>query len=135
VYIALVLLAMATHVPLPAWKALPRPWRWLEERLGRTAGPLVRRPCRRPRIATIVTRHGQRIALQILKELERGVTALEGTGMYTGEARDVLLCAVTDVQVSHLEDIVYRVDPQAFVVVGPTESVQGWGFRPFEAPS
>jgi uncharacterized membrane-anchored protein YitT (DUF2179 family) len=55
--------------------------------------------------------------------------------MYTGEARDVLLCAVTDVQVPHLEEIVCRVDPHAFVVVSAAESVQGWGFHSFEAPS
>lgn len=133
-----VLTALAIVVPpsMMARAALPRPLRWLEARLRqRETGPLIRVPRRQARIATIVTRHGQRVAVQILKELERGVTALEGTGMYTGEARDVLLCAVTDIQVSHLKKIVCQIDPQAFVVVSATESVQGWGFRPFEAPS
>jgi len=63
------------------------------------------------------------------------VTALEGTGMYTSEARDVLLCTVTGVQVPHLEEIVRRTDPEAFVIVSPVEEVLGKGFRPFEAPS
>ncbi len=131
------LAALALVVPPPMVRTvLPKPLRWLEGRLRRrTTGPQMRVPRRQARIATIITRHGQQIALQILKELGRGVTALEGTGMYTGEARDVLLCAVTEVQVSHLEEIVCRIDPKAFVVVSATESVQGWGFRPFEAPS
>ena len=55
--------------------------------------------------------------------------------MYTSEARDVLLCAVTEVQVPHLQEIVRRADPEAFVIVSPAEEVRGKGFRPFEAPS
>ena len=135
VYGVLMTLAVAAPPSLPSRIALPRPLRRLGARLRQRKGPLVRTPLRRARIATIISKHGQQIALQVLKELERGVTALKGTGMYTGEARDVLLCAVTEVQVPHLEEIVYRVDPNAFVVVSATESVQGWGFRSFEAPS
>jgi hypothetical protein len=148
VYAALIVLAIVVPPSMMTRAALPRPLRWLEARLRkrgtgplearlrkRGTGPLIRVPRRQARIATIVTRDGQRTALQILKELERGVTALKGTGMYTGEARDVLLCAVTEIQVPHLKKIVCRIDPKAFVVVSPTESVQGWGFRPFEAPS
>jgi len=135
VYGVLMVLAVTAPSALLSRIALPGPLRRLAERLWRTTGPLVRVPRSRARIATIITRHGRQVAFQILKELERGVTALKGTGMYTGEARDVLLCAVTEVQVPHLEEIVYRVDQNAFVVVGATESVQGWGFRPFEAPS
>jgi uncharacterized membrane protein len=105
------------------------------EFLKRVAGPLI--PGRHPkeRLATIITRKGRTIADRILEELGRGVTALEGKGMYTGKAWDVLLCAVTDVQVDHLRDIVQRADPDAFVVVGVAAEVRGGGFRPFEPPS
>lgn len=132
-----VLAVLATVASLPgAWReALPELLRRLGERLWRRKGPLAPEPRRRERMATIITGHGQRIASQLLMELGRGVTALEGTGMYTGEARDVLLCAVTEVQVSHLEEIVRQIDPKAFVVVSEAERVRGRGFRPFEAPS
>jgi uncharacterized membrane-anchored protein YitT (DUF2179 family) len=86
-------------------------------------------------IATIITDSGQQVAIRLLRELGRGVTALRGTGMYTGEPKDVLLCAVTEVQVPHLENIVYELDSNAFIVVGATESVRGSDFRPFEPPS
>ncbi|HEC36536.1 MAG TPA: YitT family protein [Anaerolineae bacterium] len=92
-------------------------------------------PRRQERLATIITAHGLEVATRLLKEIGRGVTALEGTGMYTGEARDVLLCAVTGVQVSCLEEIVRQADPEAFVIVSPAEEVRGRGFRPFEPPS
>jgi uncharacterized membrane-anchored protein YitT (DUF2179 family) len=55
--------------------------------------------------------------------------------MYTNKTRDVLLCAVTDVQVANLEKIARQVDPQAFVIISPAQEVRGEGFRPFEAPS
>jgi len=116
--------------------SLPRAWREALTRLPRrVAGPLVSQPRPRERLATIITRHGQQVAMGLLKGLGRGVTALEGTGMYTGEARNVLLCAVTDVQVPHLEEIVRQADAEAFVVVSLVEEVLGKGFRTFEAPS
>ena len=129
VYGALVVLAVAASLPR-AWRdAMPGPpWR-------RGAGPSAPEPSPRERLATIITARGRQVAIQLLTELGRGVTALEGTGMYTSEARDVLLCAVTEVQVPHLQEIVRRADPEAFVIVSSAEEVRGKGFRPFEAPS
>lgn len=129
VYGALVMLTLAASLPRTWRDAMPGPpWR-------RRAGPSAPEPSPREQLATIITVHGQQVAIQLLTELGRGVTALEGTGMYTSEARDVLLCAVTEVQVSHLQEIVRRADPEAFVIVSPAEEVRGKGFRPFEAPS
>ena len=129
VYGALMMLALAASLPRTWRDAMPGPpWR-------RGAGPSVSEPSLRERLATIITVHGQQVAIQLLTELGRGVTALEGTGMYTSEARDVLLCAVTEVQVPHLQEIVRQADPEAFVIVSPAEEVRGKGFRPFEAPS
>jgi len=105
------------------------------EFLHRVAGPLLPAPRPKERLATIITNKGQAVGARILKELGRGVTALEGKGMYTGAAWDVLLCAVTAVQVQHLRDIVRQVDPDAFVVVGVASEVRGGGFQPFEPPS
>jgi uncharacterized membrane-anchored protein YitT (DUF2179 family) len=96
---------------------------------------LAPEPRPKERLATIITDEGQEVAGRILEELGRGVTALEGTGMYTGASRGVLLCAVTSVQIAHLRDIVQQIDPEAFVVVGVAEEVRGGGFRPFEPPS
>jgi uncharacterized membrane-anchored protein YitT (DUF2179 family) len=89
----------------------------------------------RERLATIITDCGQQVGSRLLTELGRGVTALKGTGLYTHEARDVLLCAVTDVQVDQLKEIVHQADPRAFVIVSSVEQVRGEGFRPFEPPS
>jgi len=127
VYVVLVVMAIAAGVT--------RTWRGVPEFLRRVAGPLMPEPRPKERLATIITAEGQRVAARILEELGRGVTALEGTGMYTGASWDVLLSAVTDVQVPHLRGIVQDVDPDAFVVVSLAAEVRGGGFSPFEPPS
>jgi uncharacterized membrane protein len=115
--------------------SLSRRWRTVPEFLRRVTGPLMPEPRPKERLATIITDRGKDVADRILQELGRGVTALEGKGMYTGSSWDVLLCAVTDVQVDHLRQIVQEADPDAFVVVGLAAEVRGGGFRPFEPPS
>jgi hypothetical protein len=127
VYGVLIVMAIAA--------GLSRTWDGVPEFLRRVAGPLMPQPRRKERLATIITTEGQRVASRILEELGRGVTALEGTGMYTGASWDVLLSAVTDVQVPHLREIVQEVDPDAFVVVSLAAEIRGGGFSPFEPPS
>ena len=127
VYGALMVLAAAASIA--------RRHETVPEFLRRVAGPLMPEPRPKERLATIVTTEGQAVASRILEELGRGVTALKGTGMYTGKSWDVLLCAVTDVQVPHLREIVREVDSDAFVVVSLAAEVRGGGFAPFEPPS
>ncbi len=135
VYGILVALAVAVSLPQTWQEALSRHLHRLGWPLRRAEGPLAPEPHPQERLATIITSNGQQIAPHLLEELGRGVTAMKGTGMYTGEARDVLLCAVTDVQVAHLREIIRRVDSEAFVVVSPVGEVHGRGFRSFEPPS
>lgn len=88
-----------------------------------------------PNLAVIVTTEKDRISARLMTELGRGVTAMDGTGMYTGESRSVLLCAITDVQMAHLKSIVREVDPDGFVVVTQAREVRGGHFVTHEAPS
>jgi uncharacterized membrane protein len=135
IYGMLSVLAVAASLPAAWREALTKPpWR-LGRRLRRATGPFVPEPHPQARLATIITNRGQQIASRLMAELGRGVTALQGTGMYTGTALDVLVCALNDVQVHHLEEIVRQVDPHAFAVISNVDEVRGRGFRPFEAPS
>ncbi len=134
-YLAVIALVVAA-VTCQVWQVMfPASLQGLEERLRRITGPLLLKPRSRERLATIITSHGRQVALRLLEELGRGVTALEGRGMYTNEAREVLLCAVTDVQVPCLKRVVSQADPHAFVIVSPAEEVRGGGFQPFDVPS
>jgi hypothetical protein len=135
VFAALTALAVAAFLPDTWRESLKAPLRRLRVEVPGSAGPLPLALRPREQLATIITTCGKLIASQVLKELGRGVTALQGTGMYTGETRDVLLCAMTEVQAPHLRKIVYDVDPDAFVIISSAEEVRGGGFQPFEPPS
>ncbi len=82
------------------------------------------------RTALIITQHPQEVADRILRELNRGVTLLNGTGAYTGAPRAVLYCVVSRPEIVRLKAIVREADPQAFMVVGQAHEALGEGFRP-----
>ncbi len=77
----------------------------------------------------IISNHPDKIGKSILDEIHRGVTVLQGRGMYTGEDREVLLCVINRAQVARLKYIVYTIDPNAFVMVTDTHEVLGEGFK------
>lgn len=77
----------------------------------------------------IITNHGDEMAERILKELDRGVTAIEAKGMYSGEGRTMLLCVVSRLEAVRLRSIVYSVDPRAFVIVQNVHEALGEGFK------
>lgn len=76
----------------------------------------------------IVTIKPNEISEKLMLELGRGVTALRGTGMYTKEEKDVLLCVVNRSQFAQVKEIVKEVDPFAFVMVTEMYEVLGEGF-------
>lgn len=81
-------------------------------------------------IALVVTTRAEPVADAVMQEMNRGVTALHGRGMYTRGERCVLLCAVTVTEVAQLKSLVVREDPAAFVIVAPAQEVLGEGFAP-----
>lgn len=72
----------------------------------------------------------EELSRAILNELHRGVTKIDGTGMYTGQSHPVLLVALTVTEVNHLKALASHVDPAAFVIVMPAREVLGRGFQP-----
>jgi uncharacterized membrane protein len=84
---------------------------------------------RHEQLAIIITTKPEDVSQQLLSFLKRGVTALEGRGMYSGEPRSVLLCAVEPSETPHLKSLVYTADEKALVMVNPTEEVLGSTFR------
>jgi uncharacterized membrane-anchored protein YitT (DUF2179 family) len=80
--------------------------------------------------AFIITRQPEVIRDGILEQLERGVTLLEGEGGYTGEQRTVLMAVVRRRETRTLQEIVRVADPEAFVVISPSNEVLGEGFKP-----
>ncbi|WP_185959718.1 YitT family protein [Lentibacillus cibarius] len=78
--------------------------------------------------AVIISGNSDQIADHIIKEMERGVTVLNGKGSFTGEARDVLYCIVGRNEIVRLKNIINDIDPHAFVAVSSVHDVVGEGF-------
>lgn len=83
------------------------------------------------RAAYIISDCHEEIAQAVFRDLGRGVTALEGRGMYTGESRPVLVCVVGKTEESRLKELIYEVDKKAFVFITDAHEVLGEGFKDY----
>lgn len=93
---------------------------------------LVPRRRRRQFLALIITDKTDSVSNRILTDLKRGVTAMQGKGMYTGKDRSILMCALTITEVHNLKTAVAKEDPRAVVIVSPAQEILGGGFAPLE---
>jgi uncharacterized membrane-anchored protein YitT (DUF2179 family) len=87
------------------------------------AGPSVSKS------ATIVSDKCDAIAQEIIVELHRGCTYLTGQGAYTGEERRIIMVTVGKRQLPRLKEIVFQIDPHAFLTINETIEVYGQGFK------
>ena len=78
--------------------------------------------------AFIITDCYKEIADAIMTQLDRGLTGLDATGMYSGDKKTVLYCVVSKKEIVELKDIVSKIDPKAFVIVTDAREVFGEGF-------
>lgn len=81
------------------------------------------------RAAVIISEGYEEISRELMRRMNRGVTAFPSRGVYTSRDREVLLCVVTQSEVSVMKSIVYNVDPRAFVIVANVNEVLGEGFK------
>jgi uncharacterized membrane-anchored protein YitT (DUF2179 family) len=82
------------------------------------------------RMLLVMSDHNREIADQIIARVGRGVTFLQGEGAYSGQQRQVLLCAVRDPQYHRIKAIVNEVDPNAFLIAAEASEILGYGFNP-----
>jgi uncharacterized membrane protein len=134
-------LHQSTGEVLPKYQGIPmlsELWRTAEKTEGEDKDgkrPFALPGRRRQQLlALIVTSQPQKVADRVLKELRRGVTALHGKGMYTQQEREVLMVALTITEMGRLKALVREEDPNAFVVVAPTQEILGRGFQSLGNP-
>lgn len=65
------------------------------------------------------------VDVALMHELKRGVTAWDGIGAYTKEDTHIYVTVLSKYEVPILEDILARLDPQAFVVLHDNATVIG----------
>lgn len=76
----------------------------------------------------IISENYQNIAQSIMRNLGRGCTVLHGQGAFTRQEREVLLTVVHNIQLKRLEELVYKEDDGAFLIIENTHLVLGKGF-------
>ncbi len=81
------------------------------------------------KLVYIVSDKSSEIAARILSELEIGGTFLDGVGAYTGEKKEVVMCAVKKHLFPKLKDIVTEEDPTAFLIVSSASEIYGEGYK------
>lgn len=76
----------------------------------------------------IITNNYDKVSDGIMKNIERGVTLLDGEGAYSGEKKRVIMCAVRPQQVYKITSNVKEVDHDAFIIVTTAGTIRGKGF-------
>ena len=76
----------------------------------------------------IISDHWEAIVADIQRDLNRGVTLMDGEGGWSRARRKVVLCVVDQKQYPNLIEIVEQNDPSAFVITTDATDMHGEGF-------
>lgn len=77
----------------------------------------------------IITERGQDIARIIDEAAERGSTIIKGRGYYSGNDKDIVLCACSSKEMYSIHKAVKKADPKAFTIIVESNDVVGEGFK------
>ncbi len=69
------------------------------------------------------------ITERILKELDVGVTHIDGNGAYSGKEKKVILCVMKKQLYHKAEEIVRQEDPMAFMIITSATEIYGEGYK------
>ena len=81
------------------------------------------------KMTLIVTRKGKEMAEQIDQYSGRGSTIIRGTGSYTGQEKDIVMCASNNKEMYTIKRIAREVDPGSFTIIMESNEVVGEGFK------
>ncbi len=84
------------------------------------------------KVACIVSDRNDDISRALLHDLDKGVTVLYGKGAYSGQDKQVLMCAFKQREIAAIKSAVKSIDPDAFVIVCDAHEVLGEGFRAYK---
>ena len=69
------------------------------------------------------------ISYHIINNIKRGVTIIDGQGMYTGEEKKILLCVVGKKELVKVTGAIKQMDEKAFIIISEIRGVYGEGFE------
>lgn len=82
------------------------------------------------KMTLIVTDYAKEVAQKIDEVTARGATFLKAEGSYSGEEKDVVMCACNNKQMYSIRNAVKEIDPKAFIIIMESNEVLGEGFKP-----
>lgn len=82
------------------------------------------------KMTLIVTDYAKEVAQKIDEVTARGATFLKAEGSYSGEKKDVVMCACNNKQMYSIRNAVKEIDPKAFIIIMESNEVLGEGFKP-----
>ena len=82
------------------------------------------------KLTLIVTEHSREVAEKIGQATGRGATFLKAQGSYSGEDKDVVMCACNNKQMYGIRSVVKEIDSDAFIIIMESNEVLGEGFKP-----
>ena len=77
----------------------------------------------------IISDHSRAISAKLLKDLEVGVTFIQGKGAYSGKDKEVIMVVMRKVLAPKAEEIVKEVDPAAFMIITSANEIYGEGYK------
>lgn len=80
------------------------------------------------KMAYIISEEYEKIAEAILHSIDRGVTCIRATGMYSNSERRMLFCVVSKKEIVKITEISKKIDPKCFIIVSDVREVMGEGF-------
>ncbi|GGD11035.1 membrane protein [Pontibacillus salipaludis] len=90
---------------------------------------LVQVGLNRSKNVMIISNELEEVRQAIIKEIDRGVTVLNGKGGYTNEDRHIIMVVVEQSEFTKLTQTVKSIDPSAFVIAMDAAEVLGEGFK------
>jgi len=76
----------------------------------------------------IISEKSNEIAQELMRHLNRGITSINGKGVYTGKSKDILYIVCSTEELIELQRIVKEVDKEAFIIINDVREVVGRGF-------
>jgi uncharacterized membrane-anchored protein YitT (DUF2179 family) len=80
------------------------------------------------KLAMVISDHAEAIVDGIHHRLHRGATFLYGRGTYSRRPKRIVLAVLNNYELKRLEELVFKIDPNAFVIFERTFNVLGKGF-------
>ena len=76
----------------------------------------------------IVSSKSREITDAILRQVDRGVTLLNGQGGYLGKETQLVLTVISNRELIKVEKLIHEIDPECFMVISRVSEVRGLGF-------